>query len=63
MSAEERAKAIAKNIEGKAQEALGKLTGDSQAQVEGRAKQAHSEAIHAKENFKDKAKRVIDEIF
>jgi uncharacterized protein YjbJ (UPF0337 family) len=60
MSLEERAKATAKNIEGKAQEAIGKMTGDPQAQVEGEAKQAEAKARHGKEDVKDGVKNVVD---
>lgn len=60
MSLEERAKATAKNIEGKAQETMGKITGDTEDQVEGKAKQAEAQAQHTKEDVKDQAKKVID---
>lgn len=60
MSAEEKAKATAKNIEGKAQEALGNITGDPQDQAEGKAKQAESEVRHTVENVKDNLKKKID---
>ena len=40
MSLEDRAKATAKNLEGKAQEAAGYVTGDPQDKAEGKAKQA-----------------------
>lgn len=43
MSIEDRAKAVGKNIEGKAQEALGNITGDPKDKAEGKAKQAESE--------------------
>jgi uncharacterized protein YjbJ (UPF0337 family) len=56
MSLEEKAKATAKNVEGKAQEALGNITGDPKDQVEGKAKQAEAEARHAKEDVKDQVK-------
>jgi len=39
MSLQERAKAAAKNIEGKIEEAVGDLTGDSSKQAKGQAKQ------------------------
>jgi len=39
MSLKDRAKATAKNIEGKIQEAVGDLTGDPKAQAEGKEKQ------------------------
>ncbi len=60
MSIEDRVEATAKNIEGKAQEALGELTGDPKDKAEGRAKQAQSEAMHAKEDVKDHIKKAID---
>ncbi len=60
MSIEDRAKATAKNVEGKAQEALGNVTGDTKDKAEGKAKQAQASTEHAKEDVKDKAKDVID---
>ncbi|NJL83660.1 MAG: CsbD family protein [Chloroflexaceae bacterium] len=60
MSAEDRAKATAKNIEGKVQEAAGNVTGDPQDRAEGKAKQAEAETRHAAEDLKDKAKRALD---
>lgn len=60
MSLEERAKATAKNIEGKAQEVFGEVTGDPQDKAEGEAKQAEAKARHAKEDVKDAVKKVID---
>lgn len=60
MSSEDRAKATGKNLEGKAQEAIGHVTGDPQDKAEGKAKQAEAEGRHAVEDLKDKAKEVID---
>lgn len=60
MSLEERAKAAAKNVEGKAQEALGNVTGDPADKMEGKAKQTEAEARNAKEDVKDAAKDVVD---
>ncbi|WP_071189015.1 CsbD family protein [Trichormus sp. NMC-1] len=60
MSLEERAKATAKNIEGKAQEAVGNVTGDPKDKAEGQAKQAESEVKHAVEDVKDNVKKNID---
>ena len=60
MSLEDKAKATAKNIEGKAQEALGNVTGDPEDKVEGKAKQAESSVRHGVEDLKDKAKDTID---
>lgn len=60
MSLEERAKAAGKNIEGKAQEALGNVTNDPAHKIEGKSKQAEAEARNAKEDVKDAAKDVVD---
>lgn len=60
MSLEDRAKAAAKNIEGKAQEALGEITGDPQQKMEGQKKQAEAEVQQTVENLKDQAKKMID---
>ena len=60
MSLEERAKAAGKNIEGKAQEALGNATGDPEDRAEGKVKQAEAEARNTKEDVKDKAKNMVD---
>ncbi|MBE9113469.1 CsbD family protein [Nodosilinea sp. LEGE 07298] len=60
MSIEDRAKATAKDIEGKAQEASGKLTGDREAQIKGKAKQAEAKVRHSVEDAKDQVKRTID---
>ena len=53
MSTEKRAEAAGKNIEGKAQEALGKITGDPKDQVEGKAKQVDANLSNAVEDVKD----------
>lgn len=60
MSLEDRANAVAKNVEGKIQEAVGDLTGDTQMKAEGQAKQAQASAMHTVENVKDTAKDIID---
>ena len=60
MSLENRAKATAKNIEGKAQETVGDLTGDPRAQAEGQAKQTEAKVRHTVENVKDAVKKIID---
>jgi uncharacterized protein YjbJ (UPF0337 family) len=62
MSLEERAKATAKNIEGKVQDAVGKATGDVGDQIEGKAKQAEAGVRHAKEDVKDDIKRSTDNV-
>lgn len=60
MSLEERAKATAKNVEGKLQDAAGKVTGDPSDQAEGKAKQAEANARHTKEDVKDEVKKAVD---
>ena len=60
MSAEDRAKAIGKNLEGKAQEIFGNITGNRKDQVEGKAKQAKAAARHAAEDVKDTVKNITD---
>lgn len=60
MSTEDRAKATAKNVEGKAQEAMGNITGDPGDKAAGKAKQTQAEGQHAVEDTKDKAKDVVD---
>ena len=44
MSIEDKVKAAAKNVEGKVQETIGKVTGDSKDQLEGEAKQVEATA-------------------
>ncbi len=53
MANEDRMKATAKNVEGKAQEALGKMTGDPEDQAKGKAKQTEASARHMKEDVKE----------
>ncbi|AUT03716.1 CsbD family protein [Aliinostoc sp. HNIBRCY26] len=60
MNLEERAKATAKNIEGKVQEAVGNITGNPQDQAEGQAKQAESQVRHTIENIKDEVRKNLD---
>ena len=60
MSMKNRAKATAKNIEGKFQEAVGDLTGDPKTQAEGKEKQAEAKIRHAVEDVKDQAKEMIE---
>jgi uncharacterized protein YjbJ (UPF0337 family) len=60
MSAEDRAKATAKNIEGKAKEFMGDVTGDPDQKAEGKAKQAEGSVRHSVENLKDDIKKAID---
>ena len=60
MSTKDRVEATAKNLEGKAQEMMGEITGDPQDKTEGKAKQAEAQAQHAAEDVKDEAKKAID---
>ena len=60
MSTEDKAKAAGKNIEGKAQEAWGNVTGDPKAQAEGKAKQAEAEVRQGTEDVKDEVKKTLD---
>lgn len=60
MSLKDRAKASAKNIEGKIQEAVGDLTGDPKAQAEGKEKQVEAKIRHTVEDVKDEVKKMID---
>jgi uncharacterized protein YjbJ (UPF0337 family) len=54
MSLKGRTQAVAKNIEGKAQEAMGNITGNSKDQFMGKAKQVESQARNAVEDVKGK---------
>lgn len=60
MSLKNRAKATAKNIEGKIQEVVGDLTGNPKDQAEGKEKQAEATVRHTIENVKDEVKKIID---
>jgi uncharacterized protein YjbJ (UPF0337 family) len=60
MSIEDRAKAVAKNLEGKAQEALGKVTGDPKDEAAGKAKQAEAKVRNTAEDIKDEVKKAVD---
>ena len=63
MSLKNRAKATAKNIEGKIKEVVGDLTGDPKTQAEGKEKQAEAKVRHTLEDLedlKDEVKKIID---
>jgi uncharacterized protein YjbJ (UPF0337 family) len=60
MSLEDKAKAAGKNIEGKAQEALGNVTGDPEDKAEGKAKQGEAQVRQGVEDVKDNVKKAID---
>lgn len=53
MSIEDRAKAIAKNLEGQAQEFAGEITGNEKDKAIGQAKQAEAEIRHQKANLQE----------
>ncbi|MEB3178627.1 MAG: CsbD family protein [Nostocaceae cyanobacterium] len=60
MSIENRAEAVAKNIEGKIQEVVGEVTGNPNDKAEGKAKQAEAQVMHTAENIKDEVKKAVD---
>ena len=60
MSSQDRAKATAKNVEGKVQEAVGDLTGDPKTKAEGKEKQAEAKVRHTVEDVKDEVKKTIN---
>jgi uncharacterized protein YjbJ (UPF0337 family) len=61
MSLQDKAKATAKNVEGKVQEAVGDMTGDPKTQAEGKAKQVEAKARHMTEDVKDEAKKIVND--
>ncbi|WLT38979.1 CsbD family protein [Synechocystis sp. B12] len=60
MGLKDKAKATAKNIEGKVQEGFGNLTGDTKNQAAGKAKQVEASVEHSVEDAKDAVKKVVD---
>ncbi len=66
MSIENRAKAGAQNLEGKGQEVVGAVTGNSQDEAAGKAKQVGAKIRDgiedAKDGIADKAKQVADKV-
>lgn len=60
MSTEDKAKATAKNVAGKAQEAVGNVTGDQKDRAKGKEKQTEASAEHAVEDTKDAVKKAVD---
>ncbi|NEP04591.1 MAG: CsbD family protein [Okeania sp. SIO4D6] len=60
MTIEDRVKATVKNIEGKAQEMLGEITGNPEDKAEGQVKQDEARVEHIVENAKEEAKKKID---
>jgi uncharacterized protein YjbJ (UPF0337 family) len=57
MSTADKVKNAVQDVEGKAKEALGKVTGDRGTENEGRGDQAKSDLKNAGENVKDAFKR------
>jgi uncharacterized protein YjbJ (UPF0337 family) len=62
MSIEDRAKAAAQNLEGKGQEAVGKVTGSSQDEAAGQAKQGAAKVREGIEDAKDKVVEKAQEL-
>jgi uncharacterized protein YjbJ (UPF0337 family) len=62
MSLQERAKAVAQDIEGKLEEAIGNITGDTDKQNDGKSKQVEASVRNASEDVKDRARDVADVI-
>ncbi|MCG9892875.1 MAG: CsbD family protein [Thermosynechococcaceae cyanobacterium MS004] len=60
MGLDDKIKAAAKNVEGKAQETLGNITGDPEDQAAGKAKQAEASVRNAVEDGKDAVKKAVD---
>jgi uncharacterized protein YjbJ (UPF0337 family) len=60
MSLQDKAKAAAKNVEGKVQETAGDLTDNHEAKAKGKAKQAEAKVSQKVEDVKDGAKKIID---
>ncbi|NES64229.1 MAG: CsbD family protein [Okeania sp. SIO2D1] len=60
MTTEDRVQATLKNVEGKAQEMMGEVTGNPEDKAEGQVKQGEAKAEHVVENAKDEAKKAID---
>lgn len=59
MSMKKRVEATVKNIEGKAQEMMGEITGNPEDKAEGKAKQIVAKAEHTVENLKESAKKIM----
>jgi uncharacterized protein YjbJ (UPF0337 family) len=62
MSNKAKAKATAKDSEGKLESAFGDLTDDKGHQLKGKAKQVQASAMNAAEEIKDAAKTMIKKI-
>lgn len=62
MSIEDRTKAAAQKAEGKGQEVVGKVTGSSQDEAAGKAKQAGAKVSEGIEDAKDKVADVANKV-
>lgn len=62
MSIEDRAKSAAQKLEGKGQEVVGKVTGSSQDEAAGNAKQAGAKVSEGIEDAKDKVADVANKV-
>jgi uncharacterized protein YjbJ (UPF0337 family) len=62
MSIEERAKAATQNIEGKGQEAVGKVTGSADDEAAGKAKQTAAKVRDGIEDAKDKVAETAQDL-
>ena len=60
MGLDDKIKNAAKDLEGKAQEAFGKVTDDPSHEAAGKAKQTEADARGAVEDGKDAVKRAVD---
>jgi uncharacterized protein YjbJ (UPF0337 family) len=60
MGLEERAKAAAKNVEGKIQEVAGDIAGDPKHEAAGKAKQGEAKVRNTAEDVKDEVKKNIN---
>jgi uncharacterized protein YjbJ (UPF0337 family) len=62
MSVENRAKAAMQNVEGKGQEVIGAVTGSSEDQAAGKAKQGMARVREGIEDAKDKISETAQEV-
>jgi uncharacterized protein YjbJ (UPF0337 family) len=60
MGLKNKAKATAKDLEGKLQEGVGDITGNLETQAEGQTKQMEAKAMRTAEEIKDSAKKAVN---
>jgi uncharacterized protein YjbJ (UPF0337 family) len=60
MSIQDKAKATAKDVEGKVEEAVGNLTGNKEAKAKGKSQQAEAKISHTVEDAKEGVKKTMD---